>query len=274
MNNRNGIGHPTRRIGVAVESRYTGQAQPRGVLDALARMIHVELIDVAGSDQLDECDVVLARGRSESLLRLLAEAEYRGLRTVNRSSAVRGVLDKVEMHHRLLNAGVRVPRTWTGPIGDLRRQLRVHGGPLVIKPVLGDNCRDVSVLEDGRALQEVPWAEPTAIVQEYIANDGFDTKLYGIGDRVWTVRKPSPLHASTVPAARLTTSLDDVRLGRRCANAFGLDLYGVDCITTRAGLVVIEVNDFPNYSGIDGAADLLAEFVVSQIDERVEVMAS
>lgn len=274
MNSSMGSGRPTDRIGVVAEARYGNQTQPRGMVGALRRMSNVEVIDVQCKEHLERCDVLVARGRSKHVVDLLVLAERRRVRTVNPSRAVRAVLDKVEMHHRLLHAGVRVPRTWTGPIHDLRRQLRGHRGPLVIKPVLGDNCRDVKLLNDGGQLAETPWSEPRAIVQEYVDNDGFDIKLYGIGAQVWAVRKPSPLTASKVNAVPLVTTPDHVRLARRCANAFGLDLYGVDCVQTPAGLVVIEVNDFPNYSGLDWADEALAEFVVAQVDARLAVMAS
>ena len=274
MNSSMGCGRPPDRIGIVAEARYGCQIQPRGMVEALRRMSNVELIDVQRSDHLERCDVVVARGRSEHVLDLLAWAERRGVRTVNPSGSVRAVLDKVEMHHRLLHAGVRVPRTWTGPIQDLRRQLRGHRGRLVIKPVLGDNCRDVKLLDDGGQLAETLWSEPRAIVQEYVDNDGFDIKLYGIGERVWVVRKPSPLLASKAEAVQLVTTPGHVRLARRCANAFGLDLYGVDCVQTSTGLVVIEVNDFPNYSGLEWADLTLAEFVVAQIDAQLTAMAS
>ena len=51
-------------------------------------------------------------------------------------------------------------------------------------------------------------------------------------------------------------------LARRCADLFGLELFGVDCIETPEGILVIEVNDFPNYSGVDGANEKLAEYVI------------
>lgn len=267
-------GRPTDHVGIVAEPRYGAQAQPRGMVDALRRMSCVEVVDLHISEDLDQCDVVVARGRSRHVLDMLASAERRGIRTVNRSHSVRSVLDKVEMHHRLLHAGVHVPRTWTGPINDLRRQLRRHRGPLVIKPVLGDNCRDVRRLADGGELAETPWSEHRAIVQEYVVNDGFDIKLYGVGEQVWAVRKPSPLLASNADASPLVTTADQVSLARRCANAFGLDFFGVDCVETRTGLVVIEVNDFPNYSGLDSADEMLAAFVVAQIDARLAVMVS
>jgi glutathione synthase/RimK-type ligase-like ATP-grasp enzyme len=38
----------------------------------------------------------------------------------------------------------------------------------------------------------------------------------------------------------------------------------VDCVETPAGPVVIEVNDFPNYTGVPGADDALARLVLAR----------
>ena len=50
-------------------------------------------------------------------------------------------------------------------------------------------------------------------------------------------------------------------IARRCRALFALDLYGVDCVETPAGLIIIEVNDFPNYSAVPEANDRLAAHV-------------
>ena len=54
-----------------------------------------------------------------------------------------------------------------------------------------------------------------------------------------------------------------VDLARRCGKLFGLELYGVDCLQTDAGTVVIEVNEFPNYTGVPGADEKLADYVLA-----------
>jgi glutathione synthase/RimK-type ligase-like ATP-grasp enzyme len=83
---------------------------------------------------------------------------------------------------------------------------------------------------------------------------------------VWAVRKASPLldrdwrrsSAEIVPLdARLRA------LAFACGRPFGLALYGVDCVLGPEGPAVIEVNDFPNYSGIPEADEVLADLVVA-----------
>ena len=51
-------------------------------------------------------------------------------------------------------------------------------------------------------------------------------------------------------------------LALRCGTVFGLDFYGVDCIETAQGPLVIEVNDFPNYSAVPGADECLAGYAI------------
>src|SRR5919108_6189338 len=104
------------------------------------------------------------------------------------------------------------------------------------------------------------------LAQRYVAGAGRDLKLYGIGRQVWAVRKPSPLNgrvgtSDKVEPVETTSALQD--LGRRCGALFGLELYGVDCIETKHGPVVIEVNDFPNFTGVPDADNKLAEYVTS-----------
>jgi ribosomal protein S6--L-glutamate ligase len=276
MTNGKRDGERLGRIGVAVEDRYRTQPQPAGMIAALASFGDVELVEVRETTDLAGCDVLVARGRSAVIIGLLGAAEALGVRTINTAGAVRGVLDKIVMHNQLVAAGVAVPETWTGPFSVLRRHLGGQRDPLVVKPVFGDNCRDVTVVADGDALQEMVWNEPRAIVQRHLPNDRFDVKLYGIGDDVWVVRKPSPLYRDSTGSApsassTLVATTEHVALAHRCRDAFGLDLYGVDCIATDDGLVVIEVNDFPNYTGIVDADEHLARFAVAALDRRLVV---
>lgn len=254
-------------VGMACEERYLSQAQPTGMRRALDRR-GITVVDAMQA--LHGCDVVVARGRSEAVIETLERAEARGIPTVNSSGSVRNVVDKGLMHERLSMAGIPLPQTWIGAWPALAHELRDVDVALVVKPVRGDNSRDVHVVANGAALAGLRFPYADAIVQHYLPNDGYDLKLYGIGTHVWAVRKPSPLRADLGTEARLVASTPrHTNLGRRCARAVGLDLFGVDCIDTPNGLVVIEINDFPNYSGIEGAADLLADFVLAQADRNV-----
>jgi len=258
------------RVGLVVEQRYLSQLQPSGLAAALtARGCGVVTVDpdelsfeVRRDGGLEELDVVVARGRSTALFSLLAWAEHRGLPTINRRQAVAAVYNKVEMALALASDGVAIPRTWIGAPKTLAGRVPRETYPLILKPAFGDNCRGLREVESPAELDRVDWPEPTALVQRYVPSGGVDLKLYGIGERVWAVRKPSPLGESNASAepARLTPAM--AAIARRCSRLFGLELYGVDCVETDQGPVVIEVNEFPNYTGVADANERLADHVL------------
>lgn len=255
-----------------VEARYLAHAQPAGMMRALLQAgcrVTVSdpaesLLDVADAGWLRGVDVVVARGRSTDLLTRLSAAEAAGVPTLNPRRAITGVVDKAHMATQLQRAGIPTPATWIGSIEQVRRQVPASAFPLILKPVFGDNCRGIEVVHTPAQLAQLAWPEPCAIAQELLPTNGFDTKLYAIGRRVWAVRKPSALHGGAGAATLLPLPAAWRELALRCGAIFGLRLFGVDCIEIGGALKVIEVNDFPNYSGVPDADVLLARHIESE----------
>jgi glutathione synthase/RimK-type ligase-like ATP-grasp enzyme len=256
--------------GVLVEARYLEQAQPQGMARVLAKSGHSifhfdsqsAMLDIENSRWLTGLDLLIARGRSVDLLARLSVAEAAGIPTLNRRRAIAAVADKAHMATQLRAAGIQTPPTWIGSIEQIRREIPRTAYPLILKPVYGDNCRGIRIVGAPSALDDVVWSEPCAIAQCLLPNNGFDLKLYAIGERVWAVRKPSPLHGAAGAAPTLLTLPAAWRnLARRCGEIFGLQLFGVDCIESDGALKVIEVNDFPDYTAVPEADSLLADYV-------------
>ena len=277
---------PQLNFGLIVESRYSEQLQPSGLISALqARGHNVTVGDpdnvpcvASGQTWFDGVDVVVARGRNLAMLCLLASAEIAGLQTINRRAAIGAVLNKAEMALTLEANNVPTPPTYYGSIDRLADLIPRY--PIVLKPVFGDNAEGLRVVHTGDELMKLEWDEPVALAQEYIANDGYDIKLYGIGSEVWAVRKPSPLAGLGYPgmpfqnghgqeAEILSPSQELIDLGRRSGQLFGLELYGVDCLLTPNGPTVIEVNDFPNYSALSDASERLADYVSGRAGQEL-----
>jgi glutathione synthase/RimK-type ligase-like ATP-grasp enzyme len=259
---------------VVCENRYVVQLQPAGVRLALERAGYPPLIldpEEPGSASLKSLDLILARGRSASLLSLLAGAEGMGVRTINACSAIAAVRDKAEMSRALVAANVPGPATACGTIAGIAAIFRKSDYPLIIKPVFGDSARGIHIVPNQARLLELPWTEPFAVGQRLLNSDGFDLKLYVIGRDVFAARKPSPITGD--PSARVvrvavTPALRDLAL--RCGSVFGLELFGVDCIETPSGPAVIGVNDFPNYSGIPSANHCLARYAIERAQAHFE----
>ncbi|HEY6097857.1 MAG TPA: ATP-grasp domain-containing protein [Anaeromyxobacter sp.] len=259
--------HPP--IAVATELRYLAQLQPAGLVAALARIGHAPAVidpELAGPATLRGVAILVARGRSPALLDLLGRAEAAGVATLNRRAAIASVMDKAGMARALAAAGIASPVTRVGTAAAIATTSRPSDFPIVVKPVFGDNARGVRVVRSRAELEGLAWSEPVALAQPLVPSDGHDLKLYVAGEAVWAVRKPSPIAPGRAGPAQplpMTPALE--ALARRCGRLFGLELFGVDCIETPRGPVVIEVNDFPNYTGIPDADARLARHVVDRV---------
>lgn len=253
---------------VLVEERYRAQRQPAGMLAELARrgaappvldpehLVH----DLGRPSWLAGTRVVVARGRSPALLTALAVAERFGVRTVNRSEAVAAVKDKAAMTAALVAAGIPTPRAWVGPPERLADLLEPADYPVVVKPVFGDNGRGVRLVLDAAAIG----TGGPVVAQQYVPGDGTELKIYAAGNRLWGVRVPSLFGGGNGGApGPVPVGADLAGLARACGRAFGLELYGVDCLVGPDGPVVVEVNDFPNYRGAEGSDAALATHVLS-----------
>jgi ribosomal protein S6--L-glutamate ligase len=267
------------KIGVLAEARYLVQSQPTGLSAKLEELGHrITMIDpqkafyVMGDDRWFEgFDAIVGRGRSWALLALLGWAETRGTLTINRREAIASVHNKAHMSIAFAAAGIPIPQTFFGAIEYLAREIPRQSYPVILKPIFGDNSRGLLVVNSPEEMAKTDWPEPVALAQRYFRTDGYDLKLYGIGDEIWAVRKPSPFNPraedteSKEGLAPITPELTD--LGRRCGRLFGLDLFGVDCIETEAGVLVIEINDYPNYTNVPDANERLADYVVRRTGE-------
>lgn len=268
-------------IGVLAEARYLAQSQPTGLSAKLNELGHrITMIDpqkayyVMGDDDwFNGLDVIVGRGRSWALLALLGWAETRGALTINRREAIASVHNKAQMSIAFASAGIPIPQTFFGSVGRLAQEIPRSSYPIILKPIFGDNSRGLLVVYSPEEMAATDWPEPVALAQRYFQTDGYDLKLYGIGDEIWAVRKASPFNAplsgrlsmktdggeSKDGLAPITPALTD--LGRRCGRLFGLELFGVDCIETEEGVLVIEINDYPNYTNVPDANERLADFV-------------
>jgi ribosomal protein S6--L-glutamate ligase len=155
-----------------------------------------------------------------------------------------------------------------------------------VKPYDGDGSCGLSLLSQPDDVDELPGflgRQSLFLAQEYLENDGWDLKLYGIGTKVWAVHKPSPVDFSGPGPAvvrptkgaelvELDAQLKDIAL--TCGRACGLELWGVDVVVTPKGPYVIEVNDFPTYSAVPDAGQAIARHVLTLVQIEAVVRNS
>ena len=279
------------RIWVVTDERYLAQRMPRALVDELrARGVPTRVVladrqvlgvgrtDADGHDpwrDLRPGDVVVARSRNRVARSLLQAAAGRpGVRVVTPPGPLAAVRDKALAAQLLAACGIPSPATWLVDSPATLRALPEECFPVLLKPHAGDNAAGIVLVRHRDELDDVEWGDSMVLAQQFVDGVDVDIKLYVVDDTVWAVRRPSPL---VLPGRVCRAGIEQVpvtdemrRIAATCAEAFDLRMFGVDLLETSAGPLAVDVNEFPNYTGVDEAPAVLADAVLGA---RVAVAA-
>jgi ribosomal protein S6--L-glutamate ligase len=277
------VGETAGRVWLLSDERYLRQRMPAALADELERAgVAVRIVkadDVVariGVDPWDELaggDVLVARTRCSFGLTLLRAAEQADEVAVIPSwSAVTHVRNKARAVDTLAAHDIPMPRTLLAQSPAGLKNLPADEFPLLLKPHLGDNAGGIVLVRHPLELDDLTWREGLVVAQEFVDSGSVDLKLYGVADELWAVRRPSPLARNGGSAAppepvEVTPELEEIAFA--CRDAFGLELYGVDVLDSPRGPLVVDVNEFPNYTGVAEAPGAIAELVCSLLPENV-----
>ncbi|MGH2499309.1 MAG: ATP-grasp domain-containing protein, partial [Candidatus Limnocylindria bacterium] len=233
---------------------------------AIAAVIAEETL--ARPDRLAvEHDLYVLKSHTELTLSLAGVLDAQGARTLNPFASCVATQDKLVASRRLRAAGVPVPRSWATGDPEVLRSL-VEIGPLILKPHRGHRGVGVRVVRDARELSALPRADGVVLAQDYVPGPGEDLKVYVIGNEVFAVRKPFSPTSFAVPGRRCEVDPEVRDIALACGRALGLGLYGLDVIESPQGPVVVDVNYFPGYKGLEGVAPLVADYIEGYARER------
>jgi ribosomal protein S6--L-glutamate ligase len=222
-------------------------------------------------DRLEvEHDLYLLKSHTELSLSIAGALHARGARLLNPYHSCMATQNKIVAARRLRAAGVPVPRCWvTGDFALLEPVVAER--PLIIKPYMGHRGDGVYLVRSREELAAVRAPTGPALVQEHVEGSGEDLKVYVVGDQVFAVRKPFSANSFTRPGRPCPVGSDVRDIALRCGRAMGLALYGIDMIESEDGPVVVDLNYFPGYKGVPGAAALIADYVEGYAHGRHEL---
>ncbi len=192
-----------------------------------------------------------------------------GAALLNPYPAVAACRDKALACSILARAGLPVPRTHYVTDPGAAATLLQHG-PLVLKPNAGSKGVGVRVVRTVAELAEIDPAGGPFVAQAFHPPEGFDRKLYRIGDHVYCVGRPWP--ASTLEdKLGVPIDVDPVlrRLTLAVGDALGMDVYGVDVVVSAGEHYVVDVSAFPGFKGVPGAERFLAARIVVAAETSV-----
>ncbi|MBX3277797.1 MAG: ATP-grasp domain-containing protein [Acidobacteria bacterium] len=221
------------------------------------------------SDEVEvENDLYILKSHTELSLSLAGALFTRGARMLNPYPSCALTQNKIIVSRLLTEAGVPAPRSWVTADFTLLRELASET-PLIIKPYMGHRGAGITKITKPEDLDSFTAPEFPMIVQELIPGHGEDLKIYVVGDQVHGVQKPFSETSFSVPGRPVPIS-DEVRdLARRVGRICGLGLYGLDVIESPRGPFVVDVNYFPGYKGVPGAAEMIADYIDDYAQGRI-----
>ncbi len=211
----------------------------------------------------------------------LARLESAGKLVLNPPKAIETAVDKYLTSARLQAAGLPVPRTIVCQTVDDGMAAFVElGQDVVIKPVFGAEGRGIARLNDEamalRAFKLLADLRAVIYLQEFVPHEGFDLRVFAVGERLLAMRRRNPLDWRTNVSRGATTepveiSADMAQMARTAIETIGAPIAGVDLLPARDGrLLVIEVNAVPGWQALGRACRVdVAALVLSYCELRL-----
>jgi ribosomal protein S6--L-glutamate ligase len=210
-----------------------------------------------------EHDLYVLKSGTETALSLAGALHHQGAAILNPYPAAAALRDKVVSTRILQAAGAPVPDTWVAPRPALFAPL-LAAGPLIVKPYRGTQGRGVRVVRDASELGEGGAAGEEALffAQRFHAPDETDLKIYFAGGRAHGVKRVwPPLTYEDKLGRPFEVSPELVAIARRCGDAMGVDLFGIDVVMSAGKPWVVDMQGFPGFKGVPDAPRLLASAI-------------
>ncbi|CAH1000231.1 Ribosomal protein S6--L-glutamate ligase [Neolewinella maritima] len=192
--------------------------------------------------------------------------------------------DKSCCLQRLTEAGIDVPRTvLCHSIFEARLiAKKLAPFPVVVKLLESTHGVGVALAHNMHQLQRLVEGflqlQPSVLLQEYVReSEGKDIRALVVGDRIVAAMErtaaPGEFRANMhrgATATSVTLSAEDQRTVLRTAALIGVEVAGVDLISSKRGALVMEVNASPGLEGIETAtgvdiAGAIIEYAVRKV---------
>lgn len=242
----------------------------------------------SGEHNLSGFDAVLVRtmppGSLEQVvfrMDLLARLEAADKLVLNPPKAIEVAVDKFLTSARLAAAGLLTPRTLVCQTADdAMVGFERLGGDVVVKPLFGSEGRGIARVSDAdlalRAFKMLSQFGGVLYLQEFISHEGYDMRLFVLGDEIFAMRRRSASDWRTNVSRGATTegfvpSDELIELARRAATAVGAPLAGVDILPGQDGrLYVLEVNAVPGWQSLARTLQVdIAERVLRYVESQL-----
>lgn len=231
---------------------------------------HTAEAALAEEKQHMQANLYLLKSHAPQALDVAQTLEQRGALVVNGYASTLACQDRVLLSQRMEEAGLPWPRSMAFPsLANLLARddlLTTISFPLILKSRYSRRGDLVTKVESREQLHSYlpQWSQEPVVLQQFMAGDGWDIKLWIIDEQIFAARRRTPLAGEgkkDYPIAPHELPVEWARIAREIGHAFQLRLYGIDLLISEAGPVIVDVNPFPGFRGVPGADEALARLV-------------
>lgn len=210
----------------------------------------------------NEFDGICTMSRNPTALSLLSCMELRGISCVNTVSSIRKSLDRASTLATLRQHRIQVPETSVH-----RRSFSALKLPVILKNTVstGVRGRRTIIIRSTRditrysaLLRNGLWISQK-LVQEIVLS-----KVYVIKDDVIAVKKEGVLGPKPVIGDGVELDRGSIDMCILCGSLIGLDIFNVELLSDRNDTYVIDVNDFPSFSGFSKASTKISSYLLEK----------
>jgi len=115
-------------------------------------------------------------------------------------------------------------------------------------------------------------------IQKFIECDGIERKVYIIGDKVFGIKRESPIYiflrenpkninSDTIKREEFEVSKEIIKLAKILSQELNLEIFGFDLVKTvdQKRYYLIDLNDFPGFRGINNIEKTLTDYFTNYI---------
>ncbi|MFW9971481.1 MAG: RimK family alpha-L-glutamate ligase [Candidatus Odinarchaeota archaeon] len=245
---------------------------------------------------LEEVDLIIIKVRNECSIDLLHYADLYNIPTLHNLKTVLNCKNKIALdyglrkalrdHKKILNKFL-MPDSWNQSLSDIDKfkKWTLPKLPIVIKShYQHDKYNRFNFLV--QKVEEIDefcekykqFLTYDLYIQKFIECDGFEWKVYVVGDKVFGIKRENPIYkflrerpdsidVSLIERETFKITEDIIKLSDILSKELSLKIYGYDlvCPLDQDKFYLIDLNDFPSFLGIPHIENELFNFIKSYI---------
>jgi ribosomal protein S6--L-glutamate ligase len=238
-------------------------------LGALVDVVHPPARAIDLSQLRVEHDLYVLKQMSGLAVSLAGALNAQGAALVNSYRATLALSDKIVAFRILQRAGISTPETYAATHPQMLAPF-LETASLIVKPYRGSDGHGIRIVSSAAELVEMPKGKEPVFAQRYLPPEGPELKMFLIGGHVFGVKQESRGNAEAEQHREpFTPTAEQSRIVRRCGEAFGIDLYGVDVIESGGTAYVVDMNSIPGFKGVPDAPLRLAKYFYAAAERVV-----